>query len=923
MTTVSFVLNGSPVKTDVPPMQRMSETLRHTLGFEDVKVGCNAGDCGACTILLDSEAVCSCMIATAQVSDKTIETLAGLVENQDENCIRLRDSFLRHGAAQCGICTPGMLTAATALLRSGQEKTIETVENALSGVLCRCTGYRKIIDAVVEAASPVMMSESKKDGRVGSSITRLDGVAKVTGSEQFGDDGVPQDALAVLVIRSPFPHARFQFSNLESWKLERPEIALILTAADIPGKNGFGVIPAYADQPVFAESTVLFRGEAVAAIVGNKEYIRSFDPATFPVHWEPLESLTSVEAATKPDAHRLHHSRAGNVLCRGRVERGDLNEGFESSTVVVEGRFSTGFIEHAYIEPEAGFARRVGGRLEIYGCTQAPHMDRDSLSEILALPKETIRIVPSACGGGFGSKLDISFQPYVALAAWHLKKPVRLAYTRSESMQSTTKRHPSSISIKIGANSNGMIQALEFHGDFNTGAYASWGPTVANRVPVHASGPYLVPNYRATSAAIHTHNPSSGAFRGFGVPQTAVALESLLDDLADALNIDRLELRLKNALQNGVPTVTGQVFESGVGIRECLESLKTPWTNALEATKSFNEHAKASGLPKRRGVGIAAGWYGCGNTSLPNPSTIRAGITSNGDLVLHQGATDIGQGANTVITQIFAEALGVDPKSVSLLGPDTDLTPDAGKTSASRQTYVSGNAARLAGEDLRRQILAMANVSDSATIHFQNAKILVLEDDVKREIELSTLPAKTKENYVLVAEQSYDPPTKALDENGQGEPYAVYGYAAHLVELEVDEALGTVELLKFTAAHDVGKAINPVLVEGQVHGGVAQGIGLALMEEYIPRRTENLHDYLIPTIGDVPPIDTIIIEVADQHGPYGAKGLGEHVLIPTAPAILNAIKHATGIRIHDLPATPSKIRAALRQRDLTANMGDR
>jgi len=513
MTKVPFILNGSPVTTDVPPMQRLSETLRHTLSLEDVKVGCNAGDCGACTILLDSEAVCSCMIATAQVCDKKVETLAGLVDSQDEDYIRLRDSFLKHGAAQCGICTPGMLTAAMALLRSGQEITIETVESSLSGVLCRCTGYRKIIDAVLEAALPVMSLEPKEDGRVGSSIARLDGMAKVTGSEQFGDDGVPDDALVVLVIRSPYPHASFQFSDLESWKLERPEIALILTASDIPGKNGFGVIPAYSDQPVFAERTVRFRGEAVAAIVGNAEFIASFDPATFPVHWDVLQPISSIKEASQNNAHLLHHNRSGNVLCRGRVKRGNLDDGFAHSTVVVEGRFATGFIEHAYIEPEAGFARRVGDRLEIYGCTQAPHMDRDSMSEILALPKDSIRILPSACGGGFGSKLDISFQPYVALAAWNLNKPVRLAYTRSESMQSTTKRHPSVISVKIGADAEGMIQALDFHGDFNTGAYASWGPTVANRVPVHASGPYFVPNYRATSAAIHTHNPSSGAFR--------------------------------------------------------------------------------------------------------------------------------------------------------------------------------------------------------------------------------------------------------------------------------------------------------------------------------------------------------------------------------------------------------------------------
>jgi CO/xanthine dehydrogenase Mo-binding subunit len=505
-------------------------------------------------------------------------------------------------------------------------------------------------------------------------------------------------------------------------------------------------------------------------------------------------------------------------------------------------------------------------------------MDRDSMAEIMALPAEQIRIVPTACGGGFGSKLDISMQPYVGLAAWILKKPVRIAYSRTESMQSTTKRHPSDITLRIGADRDGKITAFDFHGDFNTGAYASWGPTVANRVPVHASGPYFIENYRARSRAIHTHLPPAGAFRGFGVPQSAFAQESILDDIALQLGLDRLAIRRLNALKNGEPTVTGQMFEKGVGIGQCLDALAPHWDRALAEADAVNA---ASGV-KRRGVGIASGWYGCGNTSLPNPSTIRAGFKADGALVLHQGATDIGQGANTVITQIFATALGLPVDAIT----------------------------RLAGEALRAEILRLANCSDAAAIAISGAHLIVSEGVASRTIDLASLTSNDL-GYVLFAEKTYDPPTKALDANGQGEPYAVYGYAAHLVELEVDIEIGTVKLLKFTAAHDVGKAINPVLVEGQVHGGIAQGLGMALMEDYIPGVTENLHDYLIPGFGDVPEIETLIIEDEDMHGPYGAKGLGEHVLIPTAPAIVNAIRHATGARIFDLPATPTRILTAL------------
>jgi CO/xanthine dehydrogenase Mo-binding subunit len=308
-------------------------------------------------------------------------------------------------------------------------------------------------------------------------------------------------------------------------------------------------------------------------------------------------------------------------------------------------------------------------------------------------------------------------------------------------------------------------------------------------------------------------------------------------------------------------------------------------------------------------VGLASCWYGCGNTALPNPSTIRMGLTREGRVVLHQGATDIGQGSNTVIAQIAADAAGVPLSAIDLVGPDTALTPDAGKTSASRQTYVTGRAAEAAGRALRAAILRQANAGEGARITLAAGAV---EIDGARRIDLSALPEDSM-GYVLMAEESYDPPTSPLDADGQGVPYAVYGFGAQMVELEVDTALGTVRLLKITAAHDVGRAINPTLAEGQIEGGIAQGIGLALMEEYIPGRTENLHDYLIPTFGDVPPVESHLIEVPHPEGPFGAKGLGEHVLIPTAPAILNAIRHATGVEITRLPALPHRVLAAIRE----------
>ncbi|MEO9516999.1 MAG: molybdopterin cofactor-binding domain-containing protein [Paracoccaceae bacterium] len=904
-TSVRFQLNGQPAHVHPLPCERLSSTLREQLDARDVKVGCDAGDCGACTVLVDGAPVCACLTPTHQADGKVVETLSGLMSSEPV-ATDLAQSFLAHGAAQCGICTPGMMVSSVALLRSNPKPSENDAMDALGGVLCRCTGYRKILAALCDPTAKV--DQTQGQGHSGSTIARLDGMPKVTGTERFGDDVAPQDALVLRIIRSPHHHAEFTLGDTQNWIDANPGIVTVVTAKDIPGKNCFGVIPDFADQPVFAEHTCRFKGEAIAAIASNAAAIDTIDETTFPIDWRPLTAVLTPDDALLPQAAQLHDERPGNVMCTGFVTRGTPEEAIEAAEITVNGTYTTSFVEHAYIEPEAGFAQIVDGRVEVHTCTQAPVMNLEALVEILEIAPNQIRIVPTGVGGGFGSKLDLSTQPYLALAALKTGRPVRMTYSRIESMQSTTKRHPADITLTISANADGILQGVNFQGTFNTGAYASWGPTVANRVPVHASGPYYVPNYRAEAKAVHTHCAPSGAFRGFGVPQSAVALEGELDELALRLDIDPLELRLRNALTDGVSTITGQVFESGVGIKACLEALKPAWDLARADVDDFN----ANNSVVRRGVGVASGWYGCGNTSLPNPSTIKCGIRPDGTVVLHQGAVDIGQGSNTAIAQIFAQALGVPIGQVTLIGADTDVTPDAGKTSASRQTFVSGNAARLSALALRADILQRVNAAETSNIHFENAVIRVLDGAQTHEIKLDGLRSDA-EGYVMCAQESYDPPTRALNAQGQGDPYAQFGYAAHLAIVEVDMQLGTTKVIKVIAAHDVGHAINPNLVEGQVEGGVAQGLGMALMEEFLPGRTENLHDYLIPTIGDVPPIETLIVEVPDPHGPFGAKGLGEHALIPTAPAILNAIKHATGVRMTHVPATPARLQAILKE----------
>ncbi|MEM8819986.1 MAG: molybdopterin cofactor-binding domain-containing protein [Pseudomonadota bacterium] len=910
---VAFRLDGRAVRARSGPASRLLDVLRGELGARDVKNGCNAGDCGACTVLLDGKPVCACLTALGQVAGREVETPSGLVA-ADPAAGRLAAAFDRHQAAQCGICTPGMMAAATALLREGPVAGAEAAEAALGGVLCRCTGYRKIIAAILEAGGGPSIegraASPEAKGQVGAAIARLDGQAKIAGREVFGDDGAPANALALKILRSPHHHARFRFGDLKAFAAGHAGIDRVLTAADLPGENRHGVIPGFEDQPIFAEGCARFRGEAVAAILGERDILSDLSPDALTIEWEPLPHALTPSEAESMEA--LHDNRSGNVMCRGRVVRGDAAAGLQAAEHRVVARAETGFVEHAYLEPEAGWAQRVGDRVEIHCCTQAPQMNREAVARLLGLPLEAVRIVPTATGGGFGSKLDLSVQGYLALAAWVSGRPVRHAFSRQESMQSSTKRHPASLRAEAGCDAVGRLTGLTLDGVFNTGAYASWGPTVANRVPVHGSGPYYVPSYASHTRAVHTHCAPSGAFRGFGVPQAAIATEAAMDGLAEALGQDRLAFRRLNAIRAGQSNACGQVFETGVGMVDCLDALASRWQAGLAEAAAANAAAVTSGSPMRRGIGVATGWYGCGNTALPNPSTIRAGLTRDGRIVLHQGAADIGQGANTVIAQIFATALGLPVGDIALVGPDTDVTPDAGKTSASRQTFVTGNAARAAGLSLRRAILRGANVPDDAALSLEEGRVVLrAEGRPAATLDPTKLPAEN-DAYAIEVRETYDPPTSALDADGQGAPYAVWGYAAQIAELEVDIELGTVRPLRFTAAHDVGRTINPLLAEGQVEGGIAQGLGMALMEEFIPGRTENLHDYLIPTFGDMPPVETHFIESGDPEGPFGAKGLGEHCLIPTAPAILSAIRHATGAVIERVPATPDRVRAAIR-----------
>ncbi|MEH6403403.1 MAG: molybdopterin cofactor-binding domain-containing protein [Sneathiella sp.] len=904
-------VNGQHYTVNASPATRLSDILRDDLGLTGTKIGCNAGDCGACTVLLGGRQVCSCLTAVGQVAGRDVRTVEGLAK--EGVLSELQNSFLRHGAAQCGICSPGMLMAATSLLDENPSPNRVEVEDALGGVLCRCTGYQKIIEAVLDVTVSTHSVEPIAGTAVGRSIPKLDGAAKLMGTEKYGSDDIPKNVLWVRILRSPHASATVEFGDLETAAKGIDGLKGILTSKDIPF-NRFGIYPVGKDQPVLSDGIVRYRGDAVVAVVGERQAVNATRLSDLPIVFKVLEPVIGVDAAKALAVRQLHEDKPGNLLIEGAVLKGDVGRAFTKAAVIAEGEFETHFVEHAYIEPEAGWAQRVGDRVEVHVTTQAVHMDRDEISSVLQIDKDRVRVVPTACGGGFGGKLDVSIQPILAVAAMKYDHPVAYIYERPESMAASTKRHPSKISSRFAADKNGKLLAAEMTADFDTGAYASWGPTVAGRVPVHGSGPYFVPNVHVKGRGFFTNAPPAGAFRGFGVPQAAIAHEAMMDDLAESIGLDRLEIRQINAIEAGQETATGQKLHASAGLGACLDALKPHWDVLHHSAKSFNE--KSSGI-KRQGVGIGAMWYGIGNTALSNPSTIEVGVDPTGKIILFNGAVDVGQGSNTILPQICADAAGLPVQLFDYIMGDSDLTKDAGKTSASRQTFVSGKAALLAGQDLRSQILRHVNAGEDADLTIADGTIYIQDADIRHRIELDTLPLLGN-GMVFLGEGCFDPPTTPLDENGQGDPYATYGFAAQIALVEVDMELGTTSVKKIVAAHDVGKAINPQQVEGQIHGGIAQGLGLALMEEYIPGVTENLHDYLVPTIGDMPEMEVLIIEDAEPLGPFGAKGVGEPGLVPTAPAIFGAIRHATGVRVTEAPFLPHKLKAALMKTEILA-----
>jgi CO/xanthine dehydrogenase Mo-binding subunit len=754
---------------------------------------------------------------------------------------------------------------------------------------------------------------SKPYSVVGKSVPRPDAVDKVTGRARFGADHSIPGMLWASVVRSERPHA--EILGIETQAAQGLDgVEAIVTCRDIPGNNVVPVV--IRDQPCLAEKHVRYVGEPIALVAAVSPEVAREAAGKIEVSYRDLPEVFDPCEAMKPESPKVYGG--DNIVKHWKIRHGDIESAFKNADIIIEDEYRTPYQEHAYIEPQAMLAIPVSGGIEVHGAMQCPFYVQWALVEVLGLPYSKVRVIQTATGGAFGGKEDVPslVACQAALLTMKTRRPVKLVYSRQEDIRSMSKRHPAWIRYKSAADKTGKLLAVEVEYILNAGAYATLSPVVLWRGTVHAVGPYRCDNVYVDTYAVATNTVPCGAFRGFGSPQILFAAESQMDRLAEALHMDPVEIRAKNLLKTGDTTPFGQVLKESVGSEEALQ-------RALSESDFASKRVQYSTQPKasriRRGIGMACTFYGVG-LGAGGSYLARTGafvqMLADGSVQYAVGTTEIGQGMETVLGQIVAEELGVDIDSVSILPTDTSRIPDSGPTVASRATTMSGQALRNACKPIRNILIEEA----AATLDCNNSDVSLSHGYAANDslnIEISQIAAQAIKKRKHLASQGFHmaPPTTWDESSGHGDAYVVYSWATHVAEVEVDTSTGEVKVLKITAAHDVGRAVNPQTVEGQIEGGSVQGMGYAVMEQ-IPiekgiLQAEDFSTYIIPTSMDVPDITSIIVEHPFSEGPYGAKGFGEHPLMGIAPAVANAVAHAIGVNITEIPLIPERVLARL------------
>ncbi len=849
---ITFTLNGRITSFRGDPDRSLLTFLRDDMHITSVKDGCSGqATCGACMVEINGKPRLSCVTKMKSLQGKSVLTVEG-INGQVGDVIA--QSYVDAGAVQCGFCTPGLMVRTKILYDENPDANRREIARALRNNLCRCTGYVKIIDAVQLAFDRLNNNEPPKhaetSGRIGTRHPKYHALQLATGKHRFVNDMFFNGMLHAALRFSDHPRARIININTAQ-AAAMPGVIRIFTADDIPGEHNTGLI--FKDWPLMIGKgeTTHYIGDVIAGVVALDRETARTAASLITVDYEVLPPVTDPVAALADNSPRVHTDKP-NLIENCVINRGTPFESFKQADFTATGEFETQRIEHGFLEVESAIALPENDSLRLYSQGQGVYVDRTQIASLLNLPEEKIRITQVATGGGFGGKEDLSVQGHVSLFAWLLKKPVKLTLSRPESIRMHPKRHPIRMRMKLSCDKDGNLTALILDAVGDTGAYASVGNKVMERVAGHATGAYHVPNVSIQAKTVYTNNIPCGAMRGFGANQVTFAVESLMDELCEKGNFNRWEFRYRNALHEGSMTATGQVLEKGVGIRETLSAVKEEFDNARFA-------GLACGI-KNSGVG----------NGMPDDSYVSIKFRHNGRVLISHGWSEMGQGVHTMALQIFCQETGFNPDMVDV-AVETPENLKTGMTTSSRATALVGNAIIDACKSIKKDL--------------KNAGF----DELKGK--------KYFGKYVC------DWTTKPGAETDKVITHFAYGYATQLVILDESGNIG-----KVVAAHDIGKNLNPTLFEGQIHGAVHMGLGYALTED-LPMQngyliSDKLKDCGILRAHQMPEIKVIAVEVKDPVGPYGAKGIGEIGLVPTAAAVANAFCHFDGKRRYKLPLTP-------------------
>nr|WP_326126924.1 selenium-dependent xanthine dehydrogenase [uncultured Oscillibacter sp.] len=845
----TFTVNGKTVT--VEKNQKLLRYLRDTLGLTSVKDGCSEGACGTCTVLIDGKPTKACIPQTDKLEGKEVLTVEGLSEFERQVYTY---AFGHAGAVQCGFCIPGMVISAKALLDKNQNPTREEAAFAIRNNICRCTGYVKIIDAILLAAELFRAGEvpqAAEDWSLGARVPRIDVEEKVTGTGVYPDDVYMDGMIYGSAVRSEYPRARVLAIHTEEAKA-LPGVVGVFTAADVPGSNKVGHLKQDWDTMIAVGDITHYLGDAVCLVAAETPEILAQAKALVKVDYEELPMVRSPREAMLPDAPLVH--REGNLLTHKHIQRGNPAEAIAKSKYMLTQRFYTPWTEHAFLEPECAVAYPDGDGVMVLSTDQGAYDTQHEIMTMLGWPAERVKVRNCLVGGGFGGKEDVTVQHHAALLAVLTGRAVKVKLTRAESLLIHPKRHPMEMEFSLGCDENGIIQGVAAEVIADTGAYASLGGPVLERACTHAAGPYNYQNFEIDGWAYYTNNPPAGAFRGFGVTQTCFCIESLLNRMADLVGITPWEIRWRNAIRPGQELPNGQIVDGSTGLVE-----------TLEAVKPYYDKAKYVGIAcamKNAGVGVG----------IPDTGRVRLTV-EDGKVHIFAGASCIGQGLGTVLTQMVCGQTGLKPEQVVYERSNTYFAPDSGTTSGSRQTLFTGEACRRACEGLR-EALAGAGLETLNGREFRGeylGKTDPLGADVPNPVS-----------------------------------HIAYGYATQICILDEDG-----KIQHMVAAHDVGKAVNPLSVEGQIEGGVVMSMGFALTERYPLvdcRPTAKYGTLGLFRANQIPEITAIVVEKPGLNVACGAIGVGEITSIPTAPAIADAYyrydgKFRTILPLEDTPYT--------------------